>query len=107
MPHRERNLFICTNRREDGNPKGSCAQKGSEELVKLFKDAFVKRGAARAVRACSSSCLDACEVGAAVVQEPEHVVYGNVTPSDVTDIVEALLIGKVCDRLVVYPEPKG
>ena len=37
MPHRERYLFVCINRRPDDNPKGSCAQKGSEELVKKLK----------------------------------------------------------------------
>jgi len=25
-PHLERHVFICTNRREAGNPKGSCAE---------------------------------------------------------------------------------
>ena len=38
MPHRDRYLFVCTNRREEGNPKGSCAQKGSEELIKALKN---------------------------------------------------------------------
>ncbi len=105
MPHRERYLFVCTNRREEGNPKGSCAQKGSEELVKLLKAALVKRGAAGAIRACSSSCLDLCELAASVVQEPDHVVYGNVTADDVPDIVDAVVSGKVCERLVVSQAP--
>ena len=34
MPHRKRYLFVCTNRREEGNPKGSCAQKGAEPVIK-------------------------------------------------------------------------
>ncbi len=101
MPHRQRYLFICTNRREEGNPKGSCAQKGSEALVKSLKDALVKRGAVKAVRACSSSCLDLCEIGAAVVQEPDHVTYGNVTLADVDDLADAVVAGRVLERLVV------
>lgn len=102
MPHRDRYLFVCTNRREADNPKGSCAQKGSEELVKLLKAALLSRGAAKAVRACSSSCLDLCEIGAAVVQEPEHVAYGNVTAADVDAIADAVVSGGVVDRLVVH-----
>jgi predicted metal-binding protein len=74
MPHRERYLFVCTNRREEGNPKGSCAQKGSEEIVKRLKAALLERGLAKTVRACSSSCLDLCEVGVSIVLEPDHVV---------------------------------
>ena len=109
MPHRERYLFVCTNRREDGHPKGSCAAKGSEALVKQLKESLLRVGAARAVRACSSSCLDMCEAGAAILMEPEHVVYGNVTPADIEEIAIAAKEGKVVDRLVwpVKPvEPK-
>src|SRR5262245_40857349 len=102
MPHRERYLFVCTNRRPDDNPKGSCAQKGSEEIVKKLKAALVARGAAARVRACTSSCLDLCEIGASIVQEPEHVAYGRVTLDDVEAIADAASKGEVVDRLVVF-----
>jgi (2Fe-2S) ferredoxin len=106
MPHRERYLFVCTNRRADDHPKGSCAQKGSEELLKKLKGALLERGAAGRIRACSSSCLDLCEIGATVIQEPEHVAYGNVTLADVDAIVDATMTGGVVERLVVRP-PAG
>ena len=101
MPHRERYLFVCTNRRDEANPKGSCAQKGSEEIAKRLKEALKTKGIAGRVRACTSSCLDLCEVGVAVLQEPDHVVYGGVTLNDVDAIAEAVLQGEVVDRLVV------
>jgi (2Fe-2S) ferredoxin len=103
MPHRERYLFVCTNRRPDDNPKGSCAQKGSEELVKRLKAALLSRGAATRIRACASGCLDLCEIGASIVQEPEHVAYGRVTLDDVEAIAEAADKGTIVERLVVYP----
>jgi (2Fe-2S) ferredoxin len=102
MPHRERYLFICTNRREEGNPKGSCAQKGSEALVKAVKASLLRRGTAGRVRACATGCLDLCESGASMVQEPDHVAYGHVTLDDVEEIAEALSEGRVVDRLVVH-----
>jgi (2Fe-2S) ferredoxin len=102
MPHRERYLFICTNRREEGNPKGSCAQKGSEELVKRFKAALLARGLVKTIRACSASCLDLCEIGASIVVEPDHIVYGNVTLDDVDAIVDALVKGEHVERLIVH-----
>jgi (2Fe-2S) ferredoxin len=102
MPHRERYLFVCTNRREEGNPKGSCAQKGGEELVKRMKAALLSRGLHKTARACSASCLDLCEEGAAIVLEPDHVVYGNVTLDDVDAIADALAKGEVVERLVVH-----
>jgi (2Fe-2S) ferredoxin len=103
MPFRERYLFICTNRRPDGHPKGSCAAKGSEELLTSLKDALAKRGVAKdRVRACASGCLDLCESGASVLQEPEHVAYGAVTAADVDAIADAVAGGAVVERLVVH-----
>ena|ERR1700683_3374996 len=102
MPPRERYLFVCVNRRPDDNPKGSCAQKGAEEIVKKLKEALLARGAAKTVRACSSSCLDLCETGVSIVQEPDHVAYGHVSLADVDEIADAATAGTVVDRLVVY-----
>lgn len=107
MPHRERYLFVCTNRRPEGHPKGSCAQKGSEELVRQLKKALLARGAAGRVRACSTSCLDLCEIGASIVQEPDHVAYGHVTLDDIAAIAEAADKGEVVERLVVHPPREG
>ncbi len=102
MPHRERYLFVCTNRRPDENPKGSCAQKGSEEVVARLKEALAQRGVAKAVvRACSAGCLDMCESGITIVQEPEHVAYGHVTLADVEALADAAARGEVVERLVV------
>ncbi len=102
MPHHARYLFVCTNRRPDGHPKGSCAAAGSEELVPKLKAAVAELGGKGVVRACSSGCLDLCEIGAAILQEPEHVAYGRVTAGDLREIAAAALRGEVVDRLVVY-----
>jgi (2Fe-2S) ferredoxin len=102
MPHRQRYLFVCINRRPDGDLRGSCAERGAERIVPALKDALMKRGAAREiVRACSSSCLDMCERGVCVLQEPEHVAYGGVTLDDVQEIADAAARGEVVERLVV------
>ena len=104
MPFRSRYLFVCTNRRPDGHPKGSCAEKGSEELVVRLKEALAARGVAKdVVRACATGCLDLCESGVAVLQEPEHVAYGSVTADDIDAIADAAASGTVVLRLVAYP----
>lgn len=70
--------------------------------MKRLKAALLERGLAKSVaRACSTSCLDLCEHGAAVVLEPDHVVYGGVTLADVDAIADALAKGEVVERLVV------
>lgn len=107
MPHRERYLFVCTNRRDEDNPKGSCAQKGSEEVLKALKAAILQRGGQKTVRACSAGCLDLCEEGISIVQEPDHVAYGHVALADVDELADALVAGKVLERLVVHRAGKG
>jgi len=102
MPHRERYLFVCTNRRSDDSPKGSCAQKGSEELAARLKDAVTARKAKAIVRVCTSSCLDMCETGISIACEPEHIAYGSVTLVDVDEVADALVAGRVVQRLVVH-----
>jgi (2Fe-2S) ferredoxin len=103
MPFRQRYLFVCINRRPEGHPKGSCAEKGSEEVILKLKEALAKRGVAKdVVRACSSSCLDMCETGISILQEPEHVAYGRVTLQDIDEIADAAARGEVVERLVVH-----
>jgi (2Fe-2S) ferredoxin len=105
MPHHARYLFVCTNRRPDGHPKGSCAEKGSEDLVPKLKAAVADAGGKGIVRACASGCLDLCEIGASVLQEPDHVAYGRVTEADLREIAAAAIAGQVVERLVVYRPP--
>lgn len=67
-----------------------------------LKEAVVMRRAKEAVRVCTSSCLDLCEIGASIVQEPDHVAYGHVTLADVDELADALVAGTVVERLVVH-----
>ena len=111
MAHRKRLLFVCVNRRPDGAPKGSCAARGAVEVHERLKAALKERGLAETeVRACTSSCLDTCWVGPSIAVEPDHFYYGRVRPSDVDDIVDALVRGERVERLVLSPadfvEPK-
>lgn len=102
MPHRERYLFVCTNRRDADNPKGSCAAKGSDELLATLKARLVDKGGHKRLRVVGSGCLDLCEIGASIVVEPDHVAYGHVTMDDVDDIIDTALEGRTVERLVVH-----
>ena len=107
MPQREHYLFVCTNRRKDDDPRGSCAAKGSEKIADELKVALGKLGANKRVRACKSSCLDMCEMGVSIVVEPDHVVYGGVKLEDVEEIARATAEGRVVERLVVREPEKS
>ena len=99
---RQHYLFVCINRRADGNPKGSCATSGAEQVHAALKEELGKRGLARtSVRACTSSCLDVCHLGPTIAVEPDNFFYGRVTVADVPEIVDALQKGERVERLVV------
>lgn len=100
-PPYTRHLFVCTNRRPDGSPKGCCATKGSEELRLSFKKELDSQGV-KDVRANAAGCLDACEVGPSVVVYPDNVWYQRVSPADVKEIVsEHIVGGRPVDRLIM------
>jgi (2Fe-2S) ferredoxin len=100
-----RHIFICTNERPAGHPKGCCKEKGSETLVADFKAALAERGLAKHIRANKAGCLDACEFGASMVVYPDGIWYGHVTRADVAEIVEKHLVGgEPVERLRIYKD---
>jgi (2Fe-2S) ferredoxin len=95
MPHFEKHVFICTNRREPGNPKGCCAEKNSEAIREVFKQELHDRKLKGRIRANAAGCLDQCAKGPAVVVYPEQVWYTVPTVEDAREIVEKHLVGGV------------
>lgn len=106
-PPYEHHVFVCTNRRPEGSPKGCCASKGSEEVRSRFRIELDRHGLLGEVRANAAGCLDACERGVTVVVYPDGVWYGGVTVEDVAEIVKAHLVGGApVERLRMEPYPK-
>jgi (2Fe-2S) ferredoxin len=106
-PPFRRHVFVCLNSREPGNPRGSCAEKGSEKVHAAFKAALKSRGLASKIRANKAGCLDNCELGCSVVVYPEAVWYGRVEPRDVDEIVDRHLVGgEPVERLRLYKPAK-
>ena len=105
MPPYEKHIFICTNQRAPGHPRGCCADKGGLDLRIAFARGLAVRGLKGKVRANKSGCLDACEMGAAVVVYPLGVWYLGVTAGDVEEIIETSILGDgIVDRLHATPE---
>ncbi|HEY2799665.1 MAG TPA: (2Fe-2S) ferredoxin domain-containing protein [Chthoniobacterales bacterium] len=102
MPQRDRYLFVCTNRRDAENPRGSCAEKGAEAVHQALKEQLAARGLHQLrARACKSSCLDQCATGITILVEPDHFFYGRVSLADVPEIVESLFTDRRVERLVL------
>lgn len=90
-----KHVFICTNERDPGDPRGCCKQRGGADVRDAFKKALKARGLNGAMRANNSGCLDACVFGASMVVYPDCVWYGGVTVDDVDEIIESHLLNDV------------
>ena len=102
MPQREHYLFVCTNRRADEDPRGSCTARGAEEVRQALKDQLSIRGLAKLrARVCASSCLDQCATGVTILVEPDHFFYGRVTVADVPEIIDGIERGRRVERLLL------
>ncbi len=84
-------IFVCTNRRPDGHPRGSCAAKGSENLRDYMK-AAAKRLGLRGVRVNTAGCLDRCELGPCIVVYPQGIWYRVETINDVDQVLSQHLV---------------
>jgi len=91
----EKHIFICTNKRIDGHPRGCCDPAGNEEMQKVFKKKLAERGLKGRVRANRAGCLDQCEHGPNMVVYPEGIFYGKVRIEDIDEIIESHIIGDV------------
>lgn len=106
MKRYEKHIFICENKRDKIDLKGSCADKGSLDLKSKFKQKLKEKGLSSEIRSNSCGCLGACDFGPVVVIYPEQVWYGNVTAIDVDEIIEDhILNNKIVERLTIK-DPK-
>jgi (2Fe-2S) ferredoxin len=79
-------LFMCTNRRPDGDKRGSCAERGSEPLRDYMKARAKELGIPN-IRVNTAGCLERCEFGPALVIYPEGVWYRPTTREDIDEIL--------------------
>ena len=94
-------VFVCTNERPAGHPRGSCKLKGSEKLRDYMK-ARAKEFGLKDIRINSAGCLDRCEEGPCIVVYPEEVWYTYVDEHDIDEIIaEHLQHGRVVERLKI------
>lgn len=83
----EKYVFVCTNERPEGHPKGSCIARGSAEVLQLFRDLQGEKGLIH-FKVVATGCLEPCLAGPTVVVYPDDVWYGGVTLGDVERIID-------------------
>lgn len=106
MPKPERQILVCVNSRPPGNPKGSCGEKGSQQLFEGLKQRLQALGLAERVMLNRSYCLKHCSRGPVVAVQPDNVWYAGVGLSDLDAICqEHLEQGRPVERLAMPDIP--
>lgn len=99
----DRHVFVCTNERPSGHPRGCCKAKGSEDLRDYMKMRAKQLGIKK-TRINNAGCLDRCELGPTMVIYPEGVWYSPKTRADIDEILQThLLEGGRVARLMLKP----
>lgn len=102
MSHYRKHLFFCTNQRDAGAARPSCAQCGSAEMRAWMKSRVKDLGLAGPgdVRVNTAGCLDRCELGPVLVVYPEGTWYTYIDEQDLEEILQSDVIeGRTVERL--------
>ena len=103
-PYYDSHVFVCTNERPPGHPRGCCRDKGSVHLRDYMKARAKELGLKR-VRINTAGCLERGELGPSMVIYPEQVWYSPKTTADIDEILKVhLQDGGRVTRLMLRPE---
>lgn len=103
-PYYQAHVFVCTNEREPGHPRGCCRQKGGDDLRDYMKKKATGLGLGKQVRINNAGCLDRCELGPVMVIYPEGIWYSVTSRADVDEVLQTHLVeGRRVQRLMLYP----
>jgi (2Fe-2S) ferredoxin len=104
MPKPEKHVFVCSQNRPAGHPRGCCSQKGGNDLIQAFWKELQQRQLFDQIAITYSGCLGPCDTGPNVIVYPDGVMYSQVTKDDVAAIFdEHLLGGQPVERLRCPP----
>lgn len=104
-PYYSAHVFVCTNERPAGHPRGCCKAKDAEKLRNYMKVRAKELGLEGGVRINNAGCLDRCELGPTLVIYPEGIWYRAESFADIDEILEThLKAGSRVARLLLRPE---
>lgn len=97
-------VFMCTNERPAGHPRGCCKEKDAVRLRNYMKARARELGLAK-VRINTAGCLDRCELGPVMVIYPEGVWYRYDDMADIDEILSRhVMAGERVERLILHPD---
>ena len=106
-----RHIFMCTNVRPEGHPRGCCmaraAAGGGVDKLRAYLREKARAAGVENIRPNAAGCLDRCELGPNMVIYPEGVWYHYETTEDIDEIVQRHLVeGGRVERLMLQPDQK-
>ena len=107
----KRHIFMCTNVRPAGHPRGSCSARaepaGGVEKLRAYAREKAKEIGIEGIRCNAAGCLDRCELGPNMVIYPEGVWYRYESTGDIDEILEVhVKNGGRVHRLMLQPDQK-
>ena len=89
-------ILVCTG--------GGCVASGALEVSAAFQEALQKHDLADDAKVVETGCLGPCVVGPVAAIFPDNVLYQNLQPENVDEIVEEhILKGRTVDRFIYEP----
>jgi (2Fe-2S) ferredoxin len=92
MAQPEKYVFVCLNQRPAGHPKGSCLDRGADDVFNAMREELGRRLMTN-VKVVASGCVEGCLAGPTVLVVPDNVWYGGLTEADVPTIFDQHLVG--------------
>lgn len=93
MPRPVKHVFVCTQNRSEGHPRGSCGAKGCADVINEFMAEIQAKNLFDKIALTNTGCLGPCMVGPSVLVYPDGVMYGQLSKDDVKTIVDQHLVG--------------
>ena len=93
MPKPEKHVFVCTQQRPPGHPRGSCSQHGCGAVYEEFLWQLQQRNLFNRFQVTATGCMGPCGEGPSVLVYPEGVMYARVPKDRVVEIFDRHLIG--------------
>ena len=103
MPKPEKHVFVCSQQRPPGHPRGSCGEKGCAAVMDAFFKQVEQRQLFEKIQVTATGCLGPCSEGPSVLVYPEGVMYGGVSEADVSTIIEQHLLGDEPVESLIMP----
>lgn len=94
-------MFLCGSFRANGESRGICHKKGGAALVQYLQEELADRGMAD-VTVSTTSCLNVCDRGPAMVVYPDNTWYGGIESEDDIDaILDSMEEGEVNEEYLI------